>query len=553
MSFEKNGRKSSFWSLGALVGLNLTGFSLATDGAHIGSTPMSPNIVFILLDDLDQKVTGPYFDEVLPFTMSLKSDGVYFKNAFAPTPLCCPARASVLTGKYAHNTGVLGNRGENGGYEAFKEKGNEAETIAVALKNRGYQTAAFGKYLNGYVENNSDPQVPEGWSAWHVFAAGSYYTGSNYSLLEFIQGKFGPITTPFFSNEEDYSTDVLGRIAREFISEQATHQDQAPFFLYLAPTAPHSPLRSAVRHQDLEKRWANTLPTDRANYFNDGDTVLDKPYWLRIGWDLRQGYKDKIQDVWMRRLGSLYAVDEMIRDLVASLKEKELWDNTILVVTSDNGYSLGAHSLLGKRVPYEESLRVPLLIAGGKNLNLKQGISDEHYVLLSDHAPTLLDLADASSGIRLMDGRSLVPILTGTAHDIAWRDDFLVEFGGDTADESSDRESETFLDHDDLVFFPNREKELQIPSYVGIRGRIAFCTEDPASVHEFSYFEWNDPRLKDAHGKTIKEYELYNLDDDPDQRRNLLDSEGETYQELHARLSQRLEKLKACVAEDCRQ
>jgi arylsulfatase A-like enzyme len=103
-----------------------------------------------LLDDLDKLISEPFFQEVLPQTMTLQSEGIFFENAFAPTALCCPARATLLTGKYAHNTGVLRNQGEHGGYQAFLEKRNEASTIAVALRGAGYKTAAFGKYMTAW-------------------------------------------------------------------------------------------------------------------------------------------------------------------------------------------------------------------------------------------------------------------------------------------------------------------------------------------------------------------------------------------------------------------
>lgn len=550
MSFEKKRLRRTLLPLGPLLGFNLACASL-THLPTDANAPTQPNIVFILLDDLDQKVTEPYFEKVLPFTMSLKSEGVYFTNAFAPTPLCCPARATILTGKYAHNTGVLSNRGEHGGYHAFKAKGNENQTITVALKNHGYRTAAFGKYLNGYAENNV-PQVPKGWSAWHVFAAGSYYTGYNYSLLEFGQGLRTPVMTPYSAKEQDYSTDVLSKKARAFVSEQAALTKKVPFFLYLTPTAPHSPLSSAPRHQSLQKKWAHTLPINRANYFSDGDTVLDKPFWLRTGWNLRQSYKDQMQDQWMKRLGSLYAVDEMIRDLVQLLKEKKLWDNTLFVVTSDNGLCLGSHSLIGKKVPYEESIRVPLVIASGKNLNIKKGIVDSHYVLLTDHGPTFLDLAHVPPSLSLMDGRSLLPLLKETAKDIAWREDFLVEFGGDRLRESNDHRSEAFIDNGDLLNSEAQNRDLLIPSYRGIRGRIAFDQEKPSSLHEFTYIEWADPRVRDANGNVKKEYELYNLDDDPDQLNNLLYNEPKKYLGLLTRVRQRLATLTTCVGESCR-
>ncbi|MCB1270922.1 MAG: sulfatase-like hydrolase/transferase, partial [Microthrixaceae bacterium] len=113
--------------------------------------PDAPNIVFVLLDDLDETAT-PYWD-AMPATKALVADtGRSFTESFSPTPICCPARASILTGQYGHNTGVLTNGGEQGGWETFTEGGGEDRAVSVHLQQRGYRTMFVGKYLNGYEE-----------------------------------------------------------------------------------------------------------------------------------------------------------------------------------------------------------------------------------------------------------------------------------------------------------------------------------------------------------------------------------------------------------------
>lgn len=504
-----------------------------------------PNIVFLLLDDLDMKISEPLLNDVMPYTMSLKSDGIYFKNAYAPTPLCCPARSTALTGNYGHNTGVLNNSGENGGYAAFKKYGNEQKTVAVLLQNQGYKTAAFGKYLNGYAERNPSLEIPVGWSTWHVFALGSYYSGYNYSILEMNAIAEAGEMRDYAHKEQDYSTDVISQKAIRFIRDSAT---QTPFFLYLTPTAPHGPMSAAPRHRELAKKWINTMPTEtRGNYFSDGNTVDDKPYWLRKSWNKRQQARGKMQDWWVKRLGSLYAVDEMVKALVHELKAKKLWDNTILIITSDNGYSLGSHSVAGKQVPYEESINIPLIITGGKNLNLKQGTTDTNYVILCDHAPTFLELAGGSTHVA-MDGKSLVPLIKKDAQQTVWRNDFLIEFGGDVP--STMESYESLLDNDDALLLSITDKGFRVPKYQGLRGRTAF-TPNAEKLTEFLYVEWSDPRYRDSRGNVIPEYELYDLDKDPAQTNNLLYFEPKKYESLRTRLHQRLLKLKSCAGKSC--
>jgi arylsulfatase A-like enzyme len=536
-----------------VAGLMLSAFFIEGNHKKVNAVAdaIKTNIVVILMDDLDKVITEPYFKDVLPHMSALNSEGIYFENAFAPTALCCPARASILTGKYAHNTGVLGNQGENGGYQAFRDKKNEERTIAVALHESGYITASFGKYLNGYAERNLlPPQVPPGWSIWSDFAEGAYYSGYNYGILEFAEGASSQNVKKYGHQENDYSTDVLTRKSIEFIASQSSQQKH-PFFIYLAPTAPHSPMSAAPRHQELAKKWKNYLPIDRPNYFSDGDTVLDKPYWLRKGWDSRNMLQSKVQEFWFNRMGSLYAMNEMIGSIVRQLKEQNLWDHTLLIVTSDNGFALGAHRLLGKKVPYEESIRVPLIVAGGKHVPIRKGKIEKRAVLHCDFAPTLLDIA----GVPIpeeMDGRSFLPILHEDSDKEPWRKDFLIQFGGDRLENNFLASSELLADDDDVFVNPLRAADLIVPPYRGLRGAAEWVQGDPSSERQVSYVEWFDERVKNRAGEVITEYELYDLDHDPYQLDNLLYSHPEKYRSLRQRLHQRLEVLKNCTGRACR-
>ncbi len=188
-----------------------------------------PNFVFVLADDLDQ-TTSPYW-EAMPYTASLIRDkGMTFTNGFAPTPICCPARGTILTGKYGHNTGVLTNAGDVGGWATFAANGNEEKTFARYLHDTGYDTALVGKYMNGI---DDDPtHIPPGWSEWYGSVDNFFYTGYNYALNE--NGTIVDYGGP--ENPANYSTDVVAAKSTDFIRRAAAGDE--PFFLYAASTAP---------------------------------------------------------------------------------------------------------------------------------------------------------------------------------------------------------------------------------------------------------------------------------------------------------------------------
>src|SRR5262245_1005789 len=153
----------------------------------------------------------------------LAARGTTFTNAFVENPLCCPSRSTVLTGQFSHSTGIYENAPPNGGFQDFED----ASTIATWLQSAGYRTGLVGKYLNGYTVTNGH-YVPPGWSRWVVHSAGGEYFDYNLS----VDG-----TNVTYGNEEaDYSTDVFGGYARDFIT--GTPGD-VPLFLYFAPHAPH--------------------------------------------------------------------------------------------------------------------------------------------------------------------------------------------------------------------------------------------------------------------------------------------------------------------------
>jgi N-acetylglucosamine-6-sulfatase len=348
-----------------------------------------PNIVVVVTDD-QRSDTLQYMPTVWS---ELIGRGVNFTNAFVTNPLCCPSRASILTGAYSHSTGVYTNELPDGGFELFRDD----STIATWLDGAGYETALVGKYLNGY----SGSHVPPGWDRWVALAPPGYY---RYGYD--IDGRTVPIT-----DQPTYSTDFLAQEALSFLAAAPR-----PFFLYLAPYAPHAAATPAERHASA---FPN-VPRWRPQSYNEED-VSDKPPWVRATPELGRAKRASIDGLRTRQLRSLLAVDEAIAALLQSLSESGELANTVFVLMSDNGLFWGEHRLTGKRYPYEESIRVPFVIRYDGLIDSPR--SDPRLVLGIDLAPTLAELAGATASGS--DGRSIVPLIQSGESEGRAR--FLVE------------------------------------------------------------------------------------------------------------------------------
>jgi N-acetylglucosamine-6-sulfatase len=365
------------------------------------TTPIKPNFVFILTDDM-RKDDLKYMSKTHAL---LKTQGMEFQNAFVSNPVCCPSRATIMRGQYTHNTGVWHNiNGPDGGWQGYKNHGNEKANIATHFRNAGYRTGFFGKYLNGY----DGTAKPLGWNDWFAMLPSDGYF--NYYVNDNGTQKY------FGTRASDYSTDVLGRETRSFID--ASDVAGKPFLAYVAPKAPHEPAIPAPRHTNtFDGEMAPRLPS-----FNEED-MSDKPPWMQ---SRKVASPTQIANIDARhesRVESLQAVDDLVEAVVGKLRNAGALNNTYLVFTSDNGWYHGEHRFKsGKYHPYEESIRVPLLVRGP---GVQAGTTTDKLTLNTDFFPTFTDLA----GIRTpdyVDGRSLRPVLERTA-TTTWRTAFLLE------------------------------------------------------------------------------------------------------------------------------
>ncbi len=362
--------------------------------------PPRPSFVVIMTDD------QTYADlAAMPRTRALIGDaGATFERAYVSYPLCCPSRATFLTGRYAHNHGVRSTTPPDGGFEALDAE----HTLPVWLRAAGYDTSHVGKYLNGYGMRRR-ATVPPGWSDWHGAVDKSTYQMWGYTLHENgVDTTYGDFRT---EDPALYQTDVLRDRAVEVIDAHGPGGDEDPFFLSLAFVAPHGEvaepgsttlphLRPAPRHAGL---FGTLQPESPA--FDEPD-VRDKPPYIRRLPRIGPNARERIVEDLRARRESLLAVDEAVEAVVGALERAGRLESTYVLFTSDNGFFQGEHRIpKGKYLAYDPSSHVPLLVRGPGIAPLT--VSDELAANV-DLAPTVLEATGVAAD-RPLDGRSLLP------------------------------------------------------------------------------------------------------------------------------------------------
>jgi N-acetylglucosamine-6-sulfatase len=377
-----------------------------------------PNIVVLMTDDqtLDSM-------SVMPQTQKLLGEkGTTFTRNFVNYSLCCPSRATLYTGQYAHNHGVLGNEPPVGGYTRL----DKSNWLPLWLQAAGYRTMHVGKFLNGYGRLSSPTEVPPGFNDWHGTVDPTTYSYWNYTVNENgVLHTYGAAKEPEF-----YSTDFFARRANELIAAAAP-SDQ-PFFISVAFLAPHSgqPVEPgdpagqptpapAPRHVNA----FSTVGLPQPASFNEAD-MTDKPAAMQRRPLLTPARTAAIQENYQQRLESLLAVDEAVASIVEGLKAAGELDDTLILFTSDNGFFHGEHRVpQGKILAYEPSIRLPLIMRGP---GVPRDERQSQLVTNADLAPTILDAADAKAG-RAQDGRSLFGLFDDPG--VPWGRELLIEGG----------------------------------------------------------------------------------------------------------------------------
>jgi N-acetylglucosamine-6-sulfatase len=361
----------------------------------------------------------------------LVSEGTVFRHAIISDPICCPSRATVLTGKYSHNHGVLANTAPEGGAAKFREAGRDEDTIATRLKAAGYRTGYFGKYLNG----TSGTYVPPGWDRWFGFV-GDVNESESYDVNSDGQRRT-------FDRDEHNETALVRDRARTFVENNA----DTPWFAIVAPHAPHGPYFPPDRHlHDYDNVHLPESPS-----FDEED-VSDKPREVRRAPGLSDEDRKELRKDYEGKLETLQAVDDLVGALVGALERTGQLDRTFVLFMTDNGYLLGEHRITGKVVPYEESIRTTFAVRGP---GVPAGVTDTHLVANTDLAPTFADLAGAQAPADA-DGRSLIPLLSVDPPD-GWRQALLLEA---YTSEGALRWEGVRTPRYTYVEYPNGEKEL---------------------------------------------------------------------------------------------
>lgn len=360
-----------------------------------------PNILLILTDD---QPAHTYNRDVMPKTMALLGDrGLTFRRAYCTVPQCAPDRATILSGKYSHNHGIVGNKGA---FDKFEQQGYVPNSIAARLRDVGYSTGIFGKVMNGY---DGTSVWQRAFDRWVVFNDLRQEDPDSYVVNE--DGEIRRL-----DRSVDNETDWMAGKCESFIRD---HADRRWFALF-SPHSPHGPYYPARRHEhDFDG-----VPLPRPPSYDEAD-VSDKPADIqalpRISdtarRSLRRTYEGKLEE-----LGEVDDAVERFSDLLDSLK---LWQNTLVFFVTDNGFLLGEHRLQEKKAePYEESSRTPYVVRGA---GVVSGAVSDALVGTVDLPATFAALAGAdTSGL---DGRDLQDVLGGTIPP-EWRKRLLVSHPG---------------------------------------------------------------------------------------------------------------------------
>lgn len=520
-------------------------FSAIVNNNTVTQAVSSPNILVILMDDLDENSFNQLLQaNKLPNIKKYLLDrGVRFTESFVTNSACCPSRATFLTGQYAHNHSVLSVGGPEGGYPRFHKPefgGSPNRTTIATLLDETYYTGYVGKYMNTYKPTDD---IPAGWDFWRGMALNQAHDfpyammAGAYTLV----GRDNPAATPTRLMPNVYQTKQIGDLGKAFVSRKNvswswahSNHNKKPFFLVLAPTAPHTVNENVQRFgldsgelddvsvkivdgkpvtqtngqfgQRVLADYGNNLVVNRKKInfmgytkedyreagcpsfaggclrsgsitgsapitgfnlpslnqpgFNLADCKKEnKPAWICERWkELEDDNTPRLKRLHLDRLESMLSVDVMVGEVLGALEGAGHLDNTLIIFTSDNGFVLGEHRLGNKQTPYEESIRVPLII---RQPNAPAGATKNAQLVANiDWAPTILDYAGFNNWDSLtladgsqfnIDGRSLRPLLDGGSP--AWRQWVLIEHWNIHNDNNMPRE--------DLFWV--------VPDYVGIR------------------------------------------------------------------------------------
>lgn len=387
-------------------------------------TADKPNIIVINLDDADLQMLSPdtmsiYFPNIRRFA----DEGIRFTNMHVTTPLCGPSRAAFFSSRYSHNNGIRTNdplavrsNGFEGGMRMYGRYGHHQNDVSVWMKSAGYRTMMIGKYLHGETVD----LVPEGWDDFYSSFGANYFGTARFTNKDDPQGEY---------SREDVTTYRTVQESSEAIQLIETHVDrnnQQPFFLYFAPLAPHHHAPQDPRGMVEEKYkqlWPNAqMPLSESHLEAD---FSDKSTAIRDIANMTEKQNDRLTAMYRNRMRSIKSIDDMFAKIFMALEENKIDDSTYIFLTSDNGFSLGHHRMIGKGDSFHQSTNVPTYVIGP---GVSKGVEANHLLAHIDIAPTVLELAGGKTPDDI-DGKSFAPLLKNSAEYPAseWRDAILIE------------------------------------------------------------------------------------------------------------------------------
>ncbi|KAK4152205.1 hypothetical protein C8A00DRAFT_44705 [Chaetomidium leptoderma] len=500
-----------------------------------GAHGKKPNIVFILTDDQDLHMQS--LDYLPLIKKHLINKGTLYKRHYCTTAICCPSRVSLWTGKLAHNTNVTDVNPPYGGYPKFVNQGLNDAYLPLWLQQAGYDTYYTGKLFNAHTVDNYNAPFPAGWN-------GSDFLLDPYTYM-YLNASYQRNQDPPVSYPGQHSVDVLAQKALGFLDD-AAQNPRRPFFLGIAPVAPHSnvqqggdgPFDHVPSNPDDIKNFVTftpPIPALRHAHLFPNTTVPRTPHFnpshpSGANW-VRQLPPQSSANVafndhfYRQRLRTLQSVDELVDAVVARLAAHGLLDNTYVFYTTDNGYHIGQHRLQpGKECGFEEDINIPLIVRGP---GVPGGEVAEVVTTHVDLAPTILGLAGGGKRFGF-DGEAIPLSKRGLEEAVESRHEHVtVEFWGFAASEGR-----LFGDDEQRLVWNNTYKALRV-----IGGE-----------YNFYYAVWCN-----------NEHELYDLKTDPYQLNNLLHTSakppttllGVPFAKVIARLDALLFVLKSCQGQTC--
>lgn len=510
-----------------------------------------PSFVLIQTDDQPlEEFNGRWTDlygrnrMMMPIVhRTIRDHGIDFSRYMTPFPLCAPSRASLWSGQYAHNNGVIRIGGSRGGWPGFRANPILNQNLAVWLQTAGYRTSHFGKFQNNYggPDDPAESEVPPGWDRW-VSDATDNSTREFYGYRQNIDGTLTPrMGYPYYDllggrdpegcpgaglSVCNYHTDSMAIQAAQEIRQNRSD----PLYLHIDFHTPHGDSRPPIGPEPAPRQYDTALltPGPTPGGYDEAD-VSDKPWFLRYGISRLNGNEvTQLRTEYRKSIEALRSVDEGVGRIMSALSDTGRLKNTYVIFTSDNGFFLGQHRIhRGKLLPYEPALRVPFVMRGP---GIRAGTTSRELVANQDIAPTLLDLAGVRAQGYRPDGRSMKPFWK-KPNRISRRPILLSSYQAASRLVEGDYPGVPLIPFGKGQVAPRRagiSVVMPTQNYVGIR------------VGPYKYVRY------EASG----EGELYVLTRDPYELRNRFGEPG--YERIQAYLARQLNRLRGCAAASCR-